>query len=47
MTSSTVLMMVGPPGEPTASTGLPSFSTMVGVIEESGVLPGAIAFASP
>ena len=39
ITSSTVLMMVGPPGDPSASTGLPSFSTMVGVMEESGVLP--------
>ena len=35
------------PGNPTASTGLPSFSTMVGVMEESGVLPGAMAFLSP
>ena len=40
-------MMVGPPGDPSASTGLPSFSTMVGVIDESGVLRGAMAFASP
>ena len=32
-------MMVGPPGDPSASTGLPSFNTIVGVIDESGVLP--------
>ena len=43
---STVLMIVGPPGEPSTSSGLPSLSTMVGVIAESGRFPGAIAFAA-
>ena len=47
MTCSTVLMMVGPPGEPVTRTILPSLKTMVGVIEESGRLPGKMALASP
>jgi hypothetical protein len=34
-------MMVAPPGEPMASTGRPSWKTMVGLIEERGRLPGA------
>ena len=41
MTCSTVVMMRLPPGEPVTSSGLPSFSTMVGVIDDSGRLPGA------
>ena len=36
-----------PPGLPVARYALPSRSTMVGVIELSGRLPGAIALASP
>ena len=39
--------MRGPPGLPVASRALPSFSTMVGVMEDSGRLPGSIALASP
>ena len=34
-----------PPGEPTASTGAPSFITIVGDIDERGRLPGASALA--
>ena len=44
---STVVMISEPPGLPAASQGCPSLKTMVGVIEESGRLPGAIVFASP
>ena len=40
-------MMRDPPGLPSTSNSLPSFTTIVGVIDESGRLPGAIAFASP
>ena len=40
ITCSTAVMMRLPPGEPVTSTGLPSFSTMVGVIDDSGRLPG-------
>ena len=47
ITSNTVLMMVGPPGLPVTRKGLPSFATMVGVIEDSGRLPGAMALDSP
>ena len=36
-----------PPGLPVASHGLPSLKTSVGVMEESGRLPGETAFASP
>ncbi|MCY1311659.1 hypothetical protein D9M70_619870 [compost metagenome] len=32
---------------PTTNTGLPSLETMVGLIELSGRLPGAMALASP
>ena len=35
------------PGVPSTSTGLPSFVTMVGLIELKGRLPGAMAFAWP
>src|SRR5512132_782880 len=38
---STVVMMVAPPGDPMASTGRPSRSTIVGLIEDRGRLPGA------
>ena len=38
-TCSTVVMMVDPPGEPSASTGLPCRSTIVGDIEDRGRLP--------
>ena len=33
-------MIVAPPGEPSASTGWPSASTIVGDIDERGRLPG-------
>ncbi len=46
-TCSVVVMMRAPPGEPVASQGLPSFSTMVGDIELSGRFIGPTAFASP
>ena len=36
-----------PPGEPVTRNGLPSLSTMVGVIDDSGRLPGPGALASP
>ncbi len=36
-----------PPGAPAAMNSLPSRRTMVGVMDESGRLPGAMAFASP
>src|SRR5215469_6979734 len=42
--SSTTVMMREPPGLPSTRKTLPSFSTKVGAIEESGRLPGAIAF---
>ncbi len=47
MVCSTALTMRLPPGVPSTSTVWPSFVTMVGVIELSGRLAGAIAFASP
>jgi hypothetical protein len=43
----TAVMIRLPPGVPTTITGLPSLLTIVGLIELSGRLPGAIAFASP
>ena len=40
-------MMVAPPGEPSATTGLPCLSsTIVGEIEERGRLPGPGRFGS-
>jgi hypothetical protein len=45
-TCSTAEMMRLPPGEPVTSTGLPSFSTMVGDIDDSGRLPGPGRLAS-
>ena len=53
MPKSTTLLIVSitaegmrlPPGVPTTITGLPSFVTMVGLMELSRRLPGAIAFA--
>ena len=39
-------MMVDPPGEPSASTGSPSRSTIVGDIELRGRLPGWIRLGS-
>ena len=39
-------MMRLPPGVPMTITGLPSFETMVGVIELSGRLPGATEAAT-
>ena len=45
MICSTAVMMRLPPGDPVISTGLPSLSTMVGVIDDSGRLfgPGKLA----
>src|SRR3954470_19016636 len=43
----TVVMIRGPPGEPITYANLPSFTTIVGVMAESGRLPGPIAFAGP
>jgi len=40
-------MMVGPPGLPVTRTSWPSFVTRVGVMDESGRLPGTMALASP
>ena len=43
---STVVMIVEPPGEPSARNGLPPRSTIVGEIEERGRLPPSIRFGS-
>ena len=43
--SITVLMIVRPPGEPVTMNSLPFFVTIVGVIELSIRLPGAMTFA--
>ena len=40
-----MVMIREPPGEPATITTLPSWSTRVGAMEESGRLPGAIALA--
>ena len=40
-----VVKMREPPGVPITSDTLPSFSRMVGVIDESGRRPGAIVFS--
>jgi hypothetical protein len=40
-----VVVMRLPPGEPVIRNGLPSFRTMVGVIYDSGRLPGPGALA--
>src|SRR4029450_7846912 len=40
------LMIVGPPAAPTERMGGPSFRTMVGLMLESGRLPGPTALAS-
>ena len=42
-----MVMMREPPGLPITMKGLPSLETIVGLIDESGVFPGAIALASP
>ncbi len=44
---STVVMIVEPPGEPTASTARPLRSTIIGLIELRGRLFGATEFAVP
>src|SRR6266852_43132 len=46
MASTVWLMMVGPPAAPTEKTGWPPFKTIVGLMLESGRLPGATALAS-
>ena len=38
--------MFEPPGEPSAKTGLPSLSTIVGDIDERGRLPGSTRLAT-
>ncbi len=43
---STVAMMVAPPGDPSASSGRPSSSTIVGAIDERGRFPGPGRFGS-
>ena len=43
---STVVMIVEPPGEPSARNGLPSRSTIVGEIDERGRLPPWMRFGS-
>ena len=45
--SSVMVMMRDPPGLPITMKGLPSFETIVGLIDDSGDLRGSIAFASP
>src|ERR1044071_3249467 len=42
----TAEIIFGPPDAPSAMTGLPSFTTIVGLMDESGRLPGATALAS-
>ena len=46
ITCNTAVMIRLPPGEPVTSTGSPFFSTMVGVIDDSGRLPGPGRLAS-
>ena len=41
-----MVIIVDPPGEPITKNGDPSFRTIVGVIDESGLFWGWIAFAS-
>ncbi len=43
---STVVMIVEPPGEPTAKSNVPSFSTIVGDMLERGRFPPAGRFGS-
>ena len=48
MTASITMVMIrAPPGLPITMATWPSRVMIVGVIELSGVLPGAIAFAAP
>ena len=42
----TVVMIVDPPGDPTARNGRPWRSTIVGEIDERGRLPGSIRLGS-
>ncbi len=42
-----IVMIREPPGEPATSATLPSRSTIVGAMDESGRLPGWIAFFVP
>src|SRR5437868_14801706 len=46
MICSTVVMIVAPPGEPSAMNGLPSARMIVGAIEDLGRLPGPGRFGS-
>jgi len=43
----TVVMIVAPPGEPSTRNGLPSFRTIVGLIELRGCFPPSTWFAVP
>ena len=45
--SSVIVMMREPPGEPSTRNTRPSRNTIVGAIDESGRLPGAMALAAP
>ena len=47
ITCNTVVMIRDPPGLPATMNTLPSFLTIVGLIDESGRFLGATAFASP
>jgi hypothetical protein len=47
MTCTTAEGIVGPPGEPRANANAPSFSRIVGAIDDCGRLPGAMMLASP
>src|SRR4051812_15114547 len=40
------LIIVGPPAAPAARIGFPFFKTIVGLMLDNGLLPGATAFAS-
>src|SRR4051812_32885836 len=41
------MMIVAPPAPPTARIGVPSWTTIVGLIDERGRLPGPGSFAVP
>ena len=47
MVCSTVVMIMLPPGLPVANQGCPSRITMVGLMEDRGRLPPAMALRSP
>ncbi len=43
----TVVVIVGPPGEPTIARSLPSLTMIVGVMLDSMRLPGSMPFCGP